>query len=307
MTGDILDCLVIGGGPGGLTAAIYLARFRRRVLVVDAGESRAEWIPRSHNHAGFPDGIPGPELVARMRAQAERYGARLARGRVGRIERRQDGTFAAALEDGRQLAARRVLLATGAIDGEPKVEDLRGLIWRGLVRHCPICDGYEVIGRKIAVLGAGVCRTHEALFLRTYTADLTLMTLDRPWDEVPADDRRRLEEAGVTLVDSPVAGVAAEGDAVVLHTQDGRRHRFEVLYTALGLHARSDLATALGADHDQDGALLVGEHQQTSVEGLYAVGDVVQGLAQISVAMGQAAVAATAIHNSLPLVPDRGR
>ena len=124
MTGDILDCLVIGGGPGGLTAAIYLARFRRRVLVVDAGESRAEWIPRSHNHAGFPDGIPGPELVARMRAQAERYGARLARGRVGRIEQRQDGTLAAALEDGRQLAARRVLLATGAIDGEPKVEDL---------------------------------------------------------------------------------------------------------------------------------------------------------------------------------------
>jgi thioredoxin reductase (NADPH) len=307
MTGDILDCLVIGGGPGGLTAAIYLARFRRRLLVVDAGESRAEWIPRSHNHAGFPDGIPGPELVAGMRAQAERYGARLARGRVGRLERRQDGTFAAELEDGRQLAARCVLLATGAIDGEPKVADLRGLIWRGLVRHCPICDGYEVIGRKIAVLGAGVCRTHEALFLRTYTADLTLMTLDRPWDEVPADDRRRLEEAGVTLVDSPVAEVAAEGDAVVLHTQDGRRHRFEVLYTALGLHARSDLAKALGAEQDKDGALIVSEHQQTSVEGLYAVGDVVQGLAQISVAMGQAAVAATAIHNSLPLVPDPGR
>jgi thioredoxin reductase (NADPH) len=229
----------------------------------------------------------------------------MARGRVGRIERREDGTFAAALEDGRQLAARRVLLATGAIDGEPRVEDLRGLIWRGLVRHCPICDGYEVIGRRIAVLGAGVCRTHEALFLRTYTSDLTLMTLDRPWDEIPADERRQLEQAGVTLVDSPVTGVRAEGDAVVLDTEDGRRHRFGVLYTALGLHARSDLAKALGADHDEDGALLVGKHQETSVEGLYAVGDIVQGLAQISVAMGQAAVAATAIHNSLPLVPGK--
>src|SRR5690348_2280615 len=130
---DDLDTLVIGAGPAGLTAAIYLARFWRQLLVVDAGESRAEWIPRSHNHAGFPDGIPGPELVARMRAQAERYGATLARGRVSRIERREDGTFAAALEDGRQLAAQRVLLATGAVDGEPKVRDLRGLIWRGLV------------------------------------------------------------------------------------------------------------------------------------------------------------------------------
>jgi thioredoxin reductase (NADPH) len=241
-----------------------------------------------------------------MRAQAERYGARLARGRVSRIERREDGTFTAALEDGRQLAARRVLLATGAVDGEPKVQDLRGLIWRGLVRHCPICDGYEVTGRKIAVLGAGVCRTQEALFLRTYTADLTIMTLDRPWDAIPEDERRQLEGTGITLVDSPVAEIAAVGHGVVLRTEDGRRYRFEVLYTALGLHARSDLAAALGADHDEDGALLVGQHQQTSVEGLYAAGDVVQGLAQISVAMGQAAVAATAIHNSLPPVPERG-
>src|ERR671938_1840853 len=77
-----LDCLVVGGGPGGLSAAIYLARFRRRFLLLDAGESRCDWIPRSHNHPGFPDGIPGPELLERMRAQARRYGAPIERDRV---------------------------------------------------------------------------------------------------------------------------------------------------------------------------------------------------------------------------------
>src|SRR5215218_4420581 len=113
-----MDCFVIGGGPAGLTAAIYLARFRRRFAVVDAGASRALWIPVSHNHAGHPDGIPGPELLGRMRAQAERYGAEVVRGRVERLERRGDG-FAARLEGSGALEAARVLLATGSEDGRP--------------------------------------------------------------------------------------------------------------------------------------------------------------------------------------------
>jgi thioredoxin reductase (NADPH) len=103
------------------------------------------------------------------------------------------------------------------------------------------------------------------------------------------------------VVDAPAQALAVEGDAIVARTADGARHRFESLYAALGLRARSDLATALGAEHDEDGALAVDEHQQTTVPGLYAAGDVVRGLAQIGVAMGHAAKAATAIHNGLPL------
>ena len=108
-----MDCLVIGGGPAGLTAAIYLARFRRRFLVVDAGASRASWIPVSHNHAGYPDGIAGTDLLARMRAQAERYGAEIIRGRVERLERPAGGGFTAVMADGSRHEAERVLLATG--------------------------------------------------------------------------------------------------------------------------------------------------------------------------------------------------
>ena len=293
-----MDCLVVGAGPGGLTAAIYLARYLRDFLVVDAGASRAAWIPLSHNHAGFPEGIPGPELLARMRQQAERYGARIERGEVKALRREPDGSFTAEI-DGRPLSARRVLLATGVDDIEPELPDLDGAIRRGFVRHCPICDAYEVRGQKVAIIGYGKCSVREVLLLRGYTDDLTLLTTGRGL-ELPEGERALLEEAGVRLVDEPVREIAIDGDRIgVWRMQSGQELRFDTLYTALGLRARSGLAQALGAEHDADGMLLVDDHQRTSVPGLWAVGDVVKGLGQISVAMGQAAVAATDINNSL--------
>lgn len=293
-----MDCLVIGAGPAGLTAAIYLARFRRDFRVVDAGASRAALIPLSHNHPGFPDGIPGPELLARMRAQAERYSASIVSGRVARIEKIGDGFLATVA--GESLRARTVLLATGAVDIEPELPGLTDAIRRGLIRHCPICDAYEVIDQKVALIGYGKCRLREALLLRAYTADLTLLTLGRQL-ELSAEEDALLREAGVRVIKEPVAAVAVEGGRIATwRMQSGIEHRFNTLYTALGFHLRSELARDLGAEMDEDGALIVDDHQRSSVPGLYAAGDVVRGLAQISVAMGQAAIAATDINNSLP-------
>ena len=297
-----MDCLVIGGGPAGLTAAIYLARFRRRFLVLDAATSRAAWIPVSHNHAGYPEGIAGTDLLGRMRAQAERFGASIVRGQVERLERRPGGGFAAIMADGTRHEAERVLLATGTEDVPPPLElpGRKEAVQRGLLRYCPICDAYEVSGRKLALAGAGRCRLQEALLLRGYTTDLSLITLEHPW-QLPDEERATLATAGIKLVEAPARELAIEGDGIAVRTAEGDCYRFDSLYVALGLRARSGLATALGAAQDEDGALAVGPHQRSSVAGLYAAGDVVQGLAQISVAMGQAAIAATAIHNSLPM------
>lgn len=303
----MLDCLVVGAGPGGLTAATYLARFRRDFLVVDAGASRAAWIPRSHNVPAFPDGLAGPELLARMRSQAERYGADIVRGEVRRLDRRGGdggdgdnggGGFAADLGD-RTVTARRVLLATGVRDVEPEMPDHDAAVRRGLVRYCPICDGYEVQGRKVAIIGRGKCKVREALLLRTYTTDLTLLSLERDLDHTP-DERAELEEAGVRLVEEAVTGLAAEDGGVTIRLgRSGRALRFDTLYPAFGIKGRSDPVAPLGAERDEDGMLVVDRHQRTSVPGLYAAGDVARGLTQIAVAMGQAAVAATEINNSL--------
>jgi thioredoxin reductase (NADPH) len=256
------------------------------------------WIPRSHNCPGYPEGIPGPDLLDRIRRQAESYGASIRQERVGALERDEDGSFVLAC--GREaITATCVLLATGAEDVQAPISDLVGAIRRGVVRHCPTCDAYEVRDRRIAILGAGHCRVEEAALLRCYTSDLTVLSLGRPLDN-SEDERAMLEAAGVDLVDEPVAELLENAEGVCIRlARSGRVIRFDAIYTALGLRGRSELATRLGAEHDQDGMLLVDDHQRTSVPGLYAVGDVVPGLTQIGVAMGQAAIAASAINSSL--------
>lgn len=292
-----LDCLVVGAGPGGLTAAIYLARFRRRFQVVDSGASRARLIPVSHNCPGFPDGIPGPVLLERLRAQAERYGAPIGAGTVERLQKAPDG-FAARTSLG-EIHARTVLLATGTVDIEPALPDLNDAVSRGLIRHCPICDAYEVVDHHVAVIGYGSGGLREALFLRTYTPHLTLLTLGQEM-RLSDEEWRAAREAGIRVVEEPVAAVHLEGDKIAaLRMHSGVEQRFDTLYSALGARERSGLARNLGARLDEQGALLVDAHQRTSVPGLYAAGDVVHSLNQISVAYGQAAIATTHIHNTL--------
>src|SRR4051794_28363432 len=123
----MLDCLVIGGGPAGLVAATYLARFRRRVRVFDAGASRASWIPVTHNLIGFPDGISGNELLDRMRAHVRKFGADIVKREIERLEARPDGTFVAS-GDGETVQARRVLLATGGLDVEPALPGIEDAV-----------------------------------------------------------------------------------------------------------------------------------------------------------------------------------
>jgi thioredoxin reductase (NADPH) len=304
-----LDCLIIGGGPAGMTAAIYLARFRRRFLVIDAAESRCTWIPLSHNHAGFPDGIGGVELLMRMQQQAERYGAEILHGTVERLDRTDDGGFRARYEAG-EVLAKTAILATGVIDAEPELPNVYHAVQQGLVRHCPICDGFEVIGQTVGVIGHGKQGLAEALFIRTFTPDLTLLTLGQPMD-LGEDDRRLLAEAGIAVVEEPIAEVAVEAKRVTkLVTESGRELAFQTLYSALGTAPRNELVRPFHGCLDETGRVLIRERQETSIDGLYAAGDIVAGLNQISVAMGQAAIAAATIHNRLEKVwlePSRRR
>src|SRR3954468_14193465 len=138
----VCDAVVIGGGPAGLTAAIYLARYIRRVAVIDAGASRMTWIPVSHNVPGFPTGLPGTELLRRLRAQAETYGVAIQHGTVAAVDRNGSRGFEAVTHRGR-LRARALLIATGVVDEVPAMPDLLTAIQRGTVRVCPICDAYE--------------------------------------------------------------------------------------------------------------------------------------------------------------------
>jgi len=291
------DCIIIGAGPAGLTAAIYLARFHLSIRLFDCGSSRAALIPRTHNHAGYPEGIEGPDLLRRMLRQAERFGAVRESVEVTRIE--PVGRDFRVQAGDRTFDARTVLLATGVVNNRPDMprEAHDAALAAGLIRYCPICDGYEVTDKRVGVIGTGDHGMREALFLRGYTKDVTLIAHDGAHDLSDAC-QRALADAGIEWVDGPCTPLKADGVEMVIQTAAGER-RFDSVYPALGSVIRSKLAIAAGAKASDDGCLEVDDHQRTSLPGLFAAGDVVKGLDQISNAMGQAGVAATTIRNEL--------
>src|SRR4051812_15209332 len=163
----MLDCLVIGGGPAGLTAAIYLARYRRSVAVYDAGHSRAALIPKSHNYPGFPTGISGVELLDRLARQVAFYQVPILGAWITSLDKTREG-FVATNRNG-EVTARTVLLATGIVDVAPQIDGLDEAVSRGVVRYCPVCDAFEAVGRRIAVLGRSDVAISKAKFLRNYS------------------------------------------------------------------------------------------------------------------------------------------
>ena len=304
----VLDCLIIGGGPGGLTAAIYLRRFHRNIMLIDKGESRLSLIPVSHNYPGFPEGVQGTALLQSLRDQLRRAGGEVTQGEVTSLERDEKSFYAD--WNGGRVRAHKVIMATGIVDIGLPTENWRAAVKHGAIRLCPICDGYDVTDHRIAIVCGQDNRVAHACFMRTFSADITLM-LPQDAPLLSEEEKAQLREADVGWLDAPALDVSTEDRRTPLvHTADGKQHAFDVLYPMLGENARSRLAAGLGAELGDCGELVVDIHQRTMIEGLYAIGDVVVGINQISVSTGQAAVAATDVHNRLPACPrcaDRDR
>ncbi len=293
-----LDCLVIGGGPAGLTAATYLARFRRNVLLVDAGESRARWIPASHNCPGFPFGVAGNELLTRFREHADRYQVPVVDSTIDTLDR--SGELFIARAGTRQWQARSIILATGVVDLLPDIDGVEEAIATGAIRLCAVCDGYEAKDDAIAVLGTREEAIAHGGFLRTFSRTVTAIATDGLGKET--DLQQRAAANGLVLRPAPDRWQLVDGGCEALFS-DGSRQRFDTLYPVLGADVQSSLVSTLGADMDDEGALIVDDHMETSVPGVFAIGDVVSALNQISVAVGHAAIAATAVHRNLPANP----
>jgi thioredoxin reductase (NADPH) len=286
--------IIIGAGPAGLTAAIYLGRYHRPPLLIDGGASRARWIPKSHNMLGFPQGIGGPALLSQLRTHAEQYGAQIWQDSVEVLSRDEEGF---SLHLSREVVrGRYVVLATGVQDHLPQLRGAEEAVRRSVLRICPICDAYEATARKIAVIGNGQRGEREAEFLKTYSSAVTLIDVGGAHDP---ERRGRMLTRGIELIETSLEYLAIEEDGLLLRLSSGEQREFDVFYSALGCSPRNELAISLGAACDENSQLIVSSHCETSVPGLYATGDIVRGLNQVVVAAAEAAIAATHIHNRL--------
>ena len=247
-----IDCLIIGGGPAGLTAATYLARFRRCVAIVDAGSSRARYIPASHNVPGFPFGISGTELLDKLRAQAAHFGVQVENDRIARLDRGESTFLAHGTE--KTWRSSRVLLATGAVDRTPTIDGLEGAIDRGVVRICAICDGFEAQDHRIAVYGPLEEAVRHATFLRTFSRRVTAIPVSL--EDAPEGMHAIAAGAGVSIRATP-KHFAFDQDGCEFTFDGHGTERFDTVYPVLGAEPQAQIAIALGAKTSPDGELIV--------------------------------------------------
>ena len=285
------DCLVVGGGAAGLNAALVLGRARRDVLLVDAGRQSNR---PAHLIGGLlaQDGTSPAGLYVAAHAQLDRLPSITRRsGEVLVLERRDAERFRAVLADGSEVTARRVLLAAGMDYAAP---DLPGIAerWGDTVFHCPFCHGWEVRDAALGVLGDGGAGLLKALLLRGWSDDVVL--LGRDLDDA---GRAKLAAAGIRVDERRVAAVRAPGATVVFG--DGDELRRDALLVAAPLQQRSALAADLGVELGPPGTVVVDEFARTSVEGVFAAGDVAGTTPMVASAMGAGAAAGAFIHQHL--------
>ena len=296
------DVVVVGGGPSGLAAALFLGRARRRVLVVDDGQPRNAQSRALH---GFPtrDGVAPLELLRLTRAEVEAYGVEVRHGRVvaAREPKRDQKTpsFVVTVESGEVFSCRRLLLATGVRDILPEVEGMLRFYGRG-VFHCPYCDGWEVRDRRLVVFGKQSGASGLAINLLSWSPHVTLCTGGNP---LGRGQRRKLERNQVTIVEEPLARLeGSDGESGGLEAivfEGGRRLPVDALFLSVERVQHSPLPELLGCRVDEKGNVRVRSGQRADVRGLYVVGDAVGDVQFAVVAAAEGARAAVAINKDL--------
>jgi len=291
------ECVVVGAGPAGLSAAVYMGRFRRRTLVLDCGDGRWSYGQVNENYLGFPSGVSALRLHALGRAQAQRFGVTFREAEVEAV-RAVGAGFRLATTAG-ALRARTLIWAAGVRDRWPDFRGARRLVGRHLF-WCIVCDGWRTRERRVLLLGDTDKSARTTLQFLTYTPHVTLVADRRPV-RLSARARAKLATAGVTLIEGRVARVVGTRDAVErVVLEDGRRVEADILFSLLGSVPRTELLGALPVALAGNGHVRIDDKNHTSLPGFFAAGDVTNKHAhQVISAAHEGAMAAQAANQVL--------
>ena len=292
------DALVLGGGPAGLAAALWLARHRRRIAVVDGGEPRNRRASATHGYLGHDPIAPG-ELLARARSEVLAYPTTSflsCRATGARAD--QQGGFHVVTDEGGRLSARRLVLATGVVDELPPVAGIEEHYGES-VFHCPTCDGYEARDRDVVVLGWGAQVAGTALSMLDWARRVTVVTGGRVFE---GDDRHRqaLARHRVPVEELEAAELTGpRGDLQSVRLRDGTEIPCDLVFFSVAHHPRTELARELGCRLTGEGCIEVDDECRSSVPGVFAAGDVTPGLQVVQLAAAKGATAGVACALSL--------
>jgi thioredoxin reductase len=297
------EVAIVGGGPAGLSAGVWLGRYLRSVVLIDAGDPR-NWETRGVNgYLGLPRVKP-PELRKRGREECERFGVQLVDDEVLQVTRQSASSFRLVLRSGGQFVAPRVLLAIGIRDVWPDVPGL-ARAYGDTVHVCPDCDGYEAQGKKTVIIGSGKKAVHLALAMTTWTRDIIICTNGLP-ARIAEDLCEKLDRLNIPVLENRIRQVSATGgDVYAIELEQGMNIDCERIFFGLGQLPADDLGTQLGCKRDDNGLIEIDEQGATTVEHVYAAGDITPGPQLTAMAVASGTTAALSIHRSL--LPDMRR
>jgi thioredoxin reductase len=297
----VYDVAIVGGGPAGLSAANWLARYLHRVVLIDSGDPR-NWETRGINgFLGHP-GIRPAELRGMGRDEARQHGATLIDTHVERVAQLDEEEFLLTMLDGTPIRAQRLLLAIGLKDVWPRIPGLRQ-VYGANAHVCPDCDGHECSSKKVVVIGKGRKAVGMALNLTTWTSEIIICTNGEPAELDLEEYCQKLDALNIPVLESRITSITHDGSNVhALELENGMSLDADKIFFAIGQYPSDDLGAQLGCERDSGGHIIVDDAYHTSVRNVFAAGDIVPGPQIAVAAAGDGAIAALAIHKSL--VPD---
>lgn len=290
------DAIIVGGSFAGLSAAMYVARARRTVLIVDAGSPRNRFA--AHSHGFFAqDGSEPAAMLAAARAQVAAYPTvSFVDGEAVGAAKEEDG-FSVALASGGVVEGSRLVLAFGILDELP---DIPGIAerWGKSVIHCPYCHGYEFSGQRLGVLKLSEMSLHQAMLIAEWGPTTLYLNGD---PEPDAEMLAQLRERGVRIEPAPVRALHGEG-AIAIELEDGRTSEVDALYIGTRTRLNSDIARQLGCEIDEGvwgSVIRTDDWKTTTVPGVFAAGDITRSAHNVTWASADGVTAGVALHRSL--------